>query len=231
MLKIRILIYQNVPCLDVQKYLSQNNFIVHIAKDRLELINNLTKQDYDFCILDSEPNNPSKHSLISEVKRLNKRVGIVFLTALASLDQITEGFELGADEYIVKPFNIHELMCRLKAINRRLGPLKRIVLNEYNIGRFKFKVAERLLIFDNESELVAARLSERKTRLLQMLCSYMGELVPRSDFLKTIWGEDNYYNSRTMDVYIVHLRKLLSRDPDVIIENIQRQGYRLLIKE
>ena len=229
MLKPRLLICQSIPDENLRQYLTQNNFVVEPARSS-NILDKISCADYDIAIIDTVPDNPDRLCLAKEIRAIDNKIGLVFLPTESALDEIVEGLNLGIDEYIIPPYNIYELMARLRALARRIQYNKRVIKNVYQIGRFTFKVREHILIFDNENELAATKLSDKKNRLLQMLCSYMGELVPRNEFLKTLWGDANWYNTRTMDVYIVHLRRALARDPNVIIENIPRQGYRLIVK-
>jgi DNA-binding response OmpR family regulator len=139
-----------------------------------------------------------------------------------------KGFKIGADDYITKPFNSEELLYRIQAIIKRsqLPPDPREEVKEYEIGNYHFNFPLRILSVNGED----TKLSPKEAQLLKMFCMYMNDVLPRSIALKKIWGEDNYFTARSMDVFVTKLRKHLSKDENIEIVNIHGNGFQLLVK-
>lgn len=149
----------------------------------------------------------------------------MFLTAKNLKDDILEGFKLGADDYLTKPFSMDELVYRMEAILRRVKARSRQMATRYQLGRFTFDTQRQLLSIDDKS----TKLTTKESELLTMLCTHMNDILERDLALKTIWIDDNYFNARSMDVYITKLRKHLKDDPNVEINNVHGKGYRLVV--
>ena len=155
---------------------------------------------------------------------------IIFLTAKTLKEDILEGFKLGADDYITKPFSMEELVMRIEAILRRVRGKKNKESTLYHIGRFTFDTQKQLLTLDNDPEK-QTKLTTKENELLALLCSHANEILQRDYALKTIWIDDNYFNARSMDVYITKLRKHLKADDQIEIINIHGKGYKLITPE
>ena len=154
-------------------------------------------------------------------------VPVIFLTAKTLKDDVLEGFKLGADDYISKPFSMEELIMRIEAIIRRVKG-KRIKENTvYKIGKFTFDTQKQLLTIDGNQ----TKLTTKESELLGLLCSHTNEILQRDYALKNIWIDDNYFNARSMDVYITKLRKHLKQDSSIEIINIHGKGYKLIAPE
>jgi len=169
-------------------------------------------------------------TLAAEVRETDKETPIVFLTAKSMKDDIINGFRLGADDYITKPFNSEELLYRIQAILKRSQPTdgKDENQTEFVIGKYHFDYPTRLLSADDEE---TEKLSPKEAQLLRLFSLYKNEVLPRSIALTQIWGEDNYFTARSMDVFVTKLRKYLKADGNIEIVNIHGNGFQLLIQE
>jgi DNA-binding response OmpR family regulator len=166
-------------------------------------------------------------TLARKIQEINSEMPIVFLTAKNMKDDIKEGFEIGADDYITKPFSMEELVLRIEAIMRRTKGKKSKESTVYHIGSFTFDTQKQLLsIGDTQTKLTT-----KENELLALLCSHSNEILQRDFALKTIWIDDNYFNARSMDVYITKLRKHLKDDDQIEIINIHGKGYKLITPE
>jgi len=167
------------------------------------------------------------YTLAKEIRTINNDIPIVFLTAKSMKEDTIEGFNAGADDYITKPFSMEELLLRLKAILRRTkGGELNMEQNEFTVGDYKYDYTRQILEFGNKSQ----KLTSKEADLLRLLALHKNEVLDRSFALNTIWGDDSYFNSRSMDVYIAKLRKYLKDDPTVEIMNIHGRGFRLIAK-
>jgi two-component system, OmpR family, response regulator len=167
-------------------------------------------------------------TLAKEIRNHDKDIPIVFLTARSMKEDILAGFNTGADDYIVKPFDSEVLLMKLQAILKRsTGYENGFNPQQFPIGRFTFNYELRTI----KNDQVEHHLSPKEAELLKMLCVHMNEVLPRQKALKTIWGDDNYFNARSMDVFITKLRKYLKDDPGIDIMNIHGKGFRMSVKE
>jgi len=164
-------------------------------------------------------------TLAREIRTVNPDIPIIFLTAKNLKNDVIEGFQSGADDYLTKPFSMEELVYRIAAIIRRTSRHESTSAEgQYKIGEFIFDVSKQLLTFNNQTQ----KLTTKESELLELLCSHRNEVLERNYALKAIWTDDNYFNARSMDVYITKLRKYLKKDPTVEILNIHGKGYKLL---
>ena len=163
-------------------------------------------------------------TLAQEIRQANSEIPIVFLTAKTLKEDILEGFKIGADDYITKPFSMEELVFRVEAILRRVRGKKNKENTLYHIGKFLFDTQKQLLTIGGKQ----TKLTTKENELLALLCSHANEILQRDFALKTIWIDDNYFNARSMDVYITKLRKHLKDDEDIEIINIHGKGYKLI---
>lgn len=207
----------------LKEYLEMNDFQVDWAKDGNEGLCTVKSNGYDLCILDIMMPKKDGFSLAREIKKQKSHTPFVFLTAKAlKVDQL-KGFDMGADDYIVKPVDEELLIARIRAIlNRFRERPGENADNTYAIGSHTFDTNKRLLISEGGEE---RSLTPREADLLTLFCRRKGELLSRETALNEIWGDRNYFNRRIMDVYISKLRKHLSGDPDVTIENVHSKGF------
>lgn len=227
--KVKILLAEDDANLGtlLNEYLEAKGYSVKLAKNGKEGYDLFCKQEYDLCLLDVMMPLKDGFTLAKEIRLSNKQIPIIFLTAKSMKEDTIEGFNAGADDYITKPFSMEELMLRIQAILRR-SMKTQVVENdkvEFNLGKYHFNTEKQMLVCD-ENEL---KLTTKEVQLLRLLVLNKNEVVDRAFTLKTIWHDDNYFNSRSMDVYITKLRKYLKHDPKVEIVNVHGKGFKLLV--
>ncbi|MBL4744972.1 MAG: response regulator transcription factor [Flavobacteriaceae bacterium] len=229
MSKNRILLVEDDPNFGtvLKDYLGLNDYVVTLAKDGLEGLIMFKNDEYDICILDVMMPRKDGFSLAKDIRATNKEIPIIFLTAKTMKEDVLKGYQAGADDYLNKPFDSEVLLYKIKAILQRkqIGSNKEEERFEFTIGRFEFNSKLRHLIFNKES---TQKLSPKENKLLKMLALYKNDLMPRELALTKIWRDDNYFTSRSMDVYIAKLRKYLKLDSGVEILNIHGEGFRLI---
>ena len=197
-----------------------------LAKNGIEGIESL-KENFDLCILDVMMPFKDGFSLGKEIREKNETIPLFFLSAKNLKEDVLRGFKIGADDYLTKPFDSEVLLAKIKAIlNRKnLVNIPESNIYEFDIGKFKFNSKLRFLSFLEEDPI---KLSPKENQLLRLLVLHFNDLLPREIALNKIWRDDNYFTSRSMDVYITKLRKYLKTDSDVEILNIHGEGFRLL---
>ncbi|MDP3313527.1 response regulator transcription factor [Lutibacter sp.] len=227
----RILLVEDDPNFGtvLKDYLMLNDYNVTLAKDGLEGLIMFKNDEYDLCILDVMMPRKDGFSLAKDIRATNKDIPIIFLTAKTMKEDVLKGYQAGADDYLNKPFDSEVLLYKIKAIMQRKETEQTIEeeIFEYNIGRFYFNSKLRHLSFNNEE---SQKLSPKESKLLKLLANYKNDLMPRELALTKIWRDDNYFTSRSMDVYIAKLRKYLKLDENVEILNIHGEGFRLIEK-
>jgi DNA-binding response OmpR family regulator len=180
----------------------------------------------DFIILDVMMPDKDGFSVAKEIRLTDKKTPILFLTAKSMKDDKLKGFEVGADDYLTKPFAMEELIARIHAIIRRTGDSSLVKDERLSIGSLDFD-PNKSILYTKEGE---KKLTTKENALLTLLVRNINEVLDRQATLRAIWGDDNYFNGRSMDVYIAKLRKLLSEDPNIEIMNIHGIGFKLIIK-
>ena len=218
----------------LRSYLEMHDYEVTLAKDGEAGFDAFNKGKYDLCIFDVMMPKKDGFSLAKDVREKDKETPIIFLTAKTLKDDVLKGFKIGADDYITKPFNSEELLYRIQAILKRTQgkPDPREEVKEFNIGKFHFNYPLRILTFSGDTaEEEKHKLSPKESQLLRMFAMYRNDVLPRSEALTKIWGEDNYFTARSMDVFVTKLRKYLKADENIEIVNIHGNGFQLLIKE
>lgn len=213
----------------LKDYLAMNDFDVTLAKNGMEGFEKFKKDTFDLCILDVMMPYKDGFTLAREIRDKNKEVPIVFLTAKTMKEDVLKGYKVGADDYLNKPFDSEVLLMKIKAImQRKTSEVKSDNTKfEFQIGGFHLNSKLRFLTFENEEPI---KLSPKENELLKMLALYENDLMPREVALTKIWRDDNYFTSRSMDVYIAKLRKYLKPDENVEILNIHGEGFRLVVK-
>ena len=209
------------------EYLIAKGFDATLCPDGEVGFREFQKEKYDICILDVMMPKKDGFTLAQDIRQINSQVPIVFLTAKTQKDDVLEGFDKGADDYITKPFSMEELVKRVEAILRRVRGKRNRESTKYKIGRYTFDTQKQLLTIGDKQ----TKLTTKANELLAVLCSHANEILQRDFALKTIWIDDNYFNARSMDVYITKLRKHLKEDDQVEIINIHGQGYKLIIPD
>ncbi|HBC79695.1 MAG TPA: DNA-binding response regulator [Bacteroidales bacterium] len=209
----------------LRNYLDAKNYETTLFMTGGSALEAFSQGMFDLCILDIMMPEMDGLALAKAVRSLDPAIPIIFLTAKNQEDDIIEGFKTGADDYITKPFNMEELLYRIEAIFRRtISPVNVKGEDLNRIGEY---------IFDNRRQLLSFReqqisLTTKESELLDLLFRHKNEILERNYALKSIWIDDNYFNARSMDVYITRLRKYLKKDPGVKILNIHGRGYRLI---
>ncbi|HHG86543.1 MAG TPA: response regulator transcription factor, partial [Bacteroidetes bacterium] len=182
--------------------------------------------EYDLCILDVMMPRKDGFAVAQEIRKQNTEIPILFLTARNLLADKMQGFGLGGDDYLTKPFSMEELLLRIKALlRRRQGSAAAQAVSQFQLGKFSFDYVTRQLQWDDG----AKRLTSREAELLRLLCLNMNQVLKRQDALLSIWGDDSYFNARSMDVFITKLRKYLKADPALEIMNVHGMGYKLIV--
>ncbi|SDR83197.1 DNA-binding response regulator, OmpR family, contains REC and winged-helix (wHTH) domain [Polaribacter sp. KT25b] len=214
----------------LKDYLALNDYNVTHAKDGIEGLIMFKNSDYDLCILDVMMPRKDGFSLAQDIRVTNKEVPIIFLTAKTLKEDVLKGYAVGADDYLNKPFDSEVLLHKIKAILQRKDSdqSKESEEFEFNIGSLFFNSKLRHLSDGKDGEPV--KLSPKESKLLRMLAIHKNDLMPRELALTKIWRDDNYFTSRSMDVYIAKLRKYLKADENVEILNIHGEGFRLVDK-
>ena len=229
--KIKILLVEDDPNFGsiMKSYLELNDFSVVLKSDGKQGLSTFKSEAFDICILDVMMPEMDGFTLAKEIKKTNSPVPFIFLTAKSLKEDMLEGFRTGADDYITKPFDSEVLLFKLHAILKRnlKSPNNENEPSEIMVGKLKFNIPLRTLSFEKET----FQLSPKEANLLKMLCSAKDGILLRKDALEQIWGADNYFNGRSMDVFIARLRKYLKTDPGIEIANIHGNGFRLVIQK
>ncbi len=227
--KQRILLCEDEESLGMllREYLQAKGYDAELYLDGESGYKAFVKGHFDMCLLDVMMPKMDGFSLAREIRIINQEVPIIFLTAKNLKDDILEGFKLGADDYLTKPFSMDELVYRMEAIMRRVRGKNQKVQTVYQIGKFTFDTQRQILSFGDKQ----TKLTTKESELLALLCSHSNEVLERELALKTIWIDDNYFNARSMDVYITKLRKHLRADDRIEINNVHGKGYRLIVPE
>ena len=209
----------------LREYLQAKGYVTDLFSDGEAGYKGFTKGKYDLCVLDVMMPKKDGFTLAQEIRSINPDIPVIFLTAKTMKEDILEGFKIGADDYITKPFSMEELTFRIEAILRRVRGKRNKESNMYKIGRFTFDTQKQILSIGDKQ----TKLTTKESELLGLLCAHANEILQRDFALKTIWIDDNYFNARSMDVYITKLRKHLKDDPSIEINNVHGKGYRLII--
>jgi len=229
--KKRILLVEDDPNFGIilRDFLKMNEYDVVLAKNGMEGFEKFKKFEFNLCILDVMMPYKDGFTLALEIKNLSPDIPIIFLTAKSMKEDVLKGYKVGADDYLKKPFDSDVLLFKIKAILKR-NKLTSIIESEeteFNFGSFYFNSRLRHLKYKDE---LAVKLSPKENMLLKLLLVHINDLMPRELALTRIWQDDNYFTSRSMDVYIAKLRKQLQKDPKVSINNIHGEGFRLIVE-
>lgn len=226
---LKVLLVEDDPNLGLllREYLNAKGYETTLEINGKKGYEAFAKGGFQLCILDIMMPVKDGFTLAEEIRRTDKNIPIIFLTAKSMKDDRINGFKKGADDYMTKPFSMDELMLRIKAILRRVNP--EIMSSEpetqaYKIGKLNFDFTHQTL----EGKGMNQKLTTKESALLNMLCENKNDVLERSYALNKVWGDDNYFNSRSMDVYIAKLRKYLSADPEIELVNVHGKGFKLM---
>lgn len=211
----------------LQTFLKAKGYQVELARNGKHAYEKYTDGHFDFCIFDVMMPEMDGFTLAKEVRLIDPKIPILFLTAKAMKEDKLEGFESGADDYMTKPFTMEELLARIEAIMRRTSPSDNDESEIQQIGNIQYEPVSRILHLKEENK----KLTTKEGQLLHLLCKNRNEVLDRQAALRAIWGDDNYFNGRSMDVYIAKLRKLLKEDERIEILNIHGKGFKLIVHE
>lgn len=228
----KILLVEDDPNLGLllQDYLQlKGKFDVVLCVDGEEGLKAFAKHKFDLCILDVMMPKKDGFTLGKEIRKSNEQIPIIFATAKAMMEDKASAYDLGGDDYITKPFRIEELLLRINALLKRVSTKETSsndpVQTQFEIGKYHFDYTTQLIYFDGKQQ----KLSTKEAELLQLLCLKKNTVLTREEALLSIWHDDNYFNGRSMDVFLSKLRKYLKEDSSVEILNVHGKGYKLLV--
>lgn len=205
-------------------FLKNKGYQVELARNGKSALEKFNDGNYDFLVLDVMMPEMDGFTVAQEVREVDKNVPILFLTAKSMKEDKLKGFSIGADDYLTKPFSMEELVARIEAILKRTGFEADTDTSSFEIGLFTFDSDKRILINDGDTQ----KLTTKESQLLKLLAKNKNEVLDRQAALRAIWGDDNYFNGRSMDVYIAKLRKMLKEDEKIEIMNVHGKGFKLI---
>ncbi|MBO3699962.1 response regulator transcription factor [Roseivirga sp. E12] len=228
MASFKLLLVEDDPNLGqiLNEYLSLKGYETRLCRDGEEGLNAFKSEPFDLCLFDIMLPKKDGFSMAKEIRRNDSVTPIMFLTAKSMKEDTIEGFKIGADDYITKPFSMEELLLRIQAILRRTGEKNPQFSDQkdFDFGSFHFDYDKQLLL-ENGNQ---TKLTSKESELLRLLCLHVNQPLDRSTALKMIWRDDSYFNARSMDVYIAKLRKHLKVDPTVQIMTLHGSGFKLI---
>ena len=212
----------------LKDYLSLHSFETTLAKNGIEGLEKFKKHSYDLCILDVMMPFKDGFSLATDIRSINDDMPLIFLTAKSLKEDVIKGFKIGADDYLIKPFDSEILLFKIKSIFKRKIPLKKFNENkeDYIFSSFKYNSKFRELQYKSENPTT---LSPKEGKLLTLMLNNINDLTSREEALIKIWNDDNYFTSRSMDVYVTKIRQYLIKDSKIKIENIHGKGFKFSI--
>ena len=210
----------------LKSYLELNDYMVTWVDDGKFALDKFKGGNFHICILDVMLPHVDGFTIGKEIRKIKSEIPMVFLTAKTLKEDILRGYNVGADDYITKPFDTEVLLCKIEAILKRQHLIPEKEETVYTIGSYQFNSKLRTITRED----VKQKLSPKESDLLKLLCQNKNELLARETALRKIWGEDGYFTARSMDVFITKLRKYLSDDPNIEIRNIHGSGFMLEIK-
>jgi two-component system, OmpR family, response regulator len=210
----------------LKSYLELNDFLVDWIDDGKYAVEHFRKGNFDICILDVMLPHVDGFTIAGEIRKINNVVPIVFLTAKKLKEDVLKGYGSGGDDYVTKPFDTEILLAKIRAILARRD-FQTGTKDIFEIGKFIFNARLRTLTSGDDEK----KLSPKEAQLLELLAVNPNELISREMALKKIWGADDYFTARSMDVYVTKLRKFLSEDPRLNIKNIHGAGFQLIVRE
>ncbi|MGE5457279.1 MAG: response regulator transcription factor [Methanococcaceae archaeon] len=224
----KILLLEDDPNLGfiLQEHLEMNNYSVKLCGNGIEGLQEYAKTSFVLCLVDVMMPKKNGFAFVKEIRSKDSITPVIFLTAKSLKEDRIEGFRLGCDDYITKPFSMEELLLRINAVLRRsIVPEKAGNQNRFMIGNYVFDAEKQLLLIND----IRIELTSKESELLRLLCIHMNSVLEREIALKTIWGNDSYFNARSMDVFISRIRKYFIETPEISITNIHGKGYKLAV--
>jgi two-component system, OmpR family, response regulator len=225
----RVLLCEDDPNLGrlLTEYLNAKGFQTTLAVNGAEGIKAFKHQSFDLILLDVMMPEKDGFTTAAELRTMDRHIPILFITAKSLEEDVLKGFKAGADDYITKPFSMEVLLARIEVIMKRSAPFPEPDAEnvKFEVGQYAYDYHKQELKHNSGEE---TRLTTKENELLYLLCKHKNDILERNFALKAIWGDDNYFNGRSMDVYVAKLRKHLSRDPKVQILNVHGKGFKLL---
>ncbi|MEM8847641.1 MAG: response regulator transcription factor [Bacteroidota bacterium] len=220
---IKILLAEDEPSLGqiVKESLETRNFEVILCEDGANAYESYLETKPELLVLDVMMPKKDGFTLVEEIRQKDADIPIIFLTAKSQTKDVVHGFQMGGNDYLKKPFSMEELIVRIHALLNRSRKQQK---EHIKIGKFKFDYTKQLLIFDEDMQ----SLTHREAELLHHLIQKQNDVLDRSEILKKLWGDDDFFNARSMDVFITKLRKKLKKDENIQIINIRGLGYKLI---
>lgn len=224
----RILIYQDEDCKILVDYLVYNGFQV-ITSTENDILIKIREKNYDLCILSHYKTTDAsmRLKLLKFLRKSDDKIPVIMVSDKARYEYVIEAFDEGADDYVIRPYNIEELIRRIKAVLKRCGVRVRSIESSYKIGDYLFNTVDKILTIGS----IKTQLSNKQNQILALLCAYKNETLPKKTLMQQVWTDDNYFNKRSLDVYTCTLRNMLKMDNRVAIETIRGVGYSLVIEE
>jgi DNA-binding response OmpR family regulator len=224
--KIKILLAEDDNNLGdlLDSFIKAKGYKVDLARNGKIALEKFNSGNYQFVILDVMMPEMDGFTVAKEIRGIDTKVPILFLTAKTMKEDKLEGFAIGADDYLTKPFSMEELVARIEAILKRINTDNQTINNNYTIGKFSFEPETRMLYLGEEQ----SKLTTKENHLLKLLAMNKNKMLDRQAALRAIWGDDNYFNGRSMDVYIAKLRKILKADDSIEIMNVHGRGFKLI---
>lgn len=225
--KRNILLLEDDPNLGfiLQEQLEMNNYSVKLCRNGEEGTDEYKHHKYDLCLVDIMMPKKDGFTFVKELRNADKQTPVIFLTAKSLKEDKIEGFKAGCDDYITKPFSMEELLLRINAVIRRTGDNTDTLQTVFSIGRYSFDSEKQTLTLGKKK----IQLTSKEAELLRLLCINKNSVLERDTALNQIWGNNSYFNARSMDVFITKLRGYLKEDPSISIQNIRGKGYKLIL--
>lgn len=223
----RILVYQDEDCSIMTDYLQFYGFDV-ITSTEEDIIPKIKSCNYDLCILSHyKANLPGDLRLLTALRKVDNKAPVILVSDQSRYEYILDAFDAGVDDYVIRPYNLEELIRRIKAVLRRCGVKVRAIELTYQIGKYVFNTEDNSLVING----VETKLTSKESKTLALLCAYQNELLPRKVLMQHVWTDDNYFNKRSLDVHMCNLRNYLKMDKRISIETRRGIGYSLVIEE
>lgn len=223
----RILIYQDEDCSTMVEYLQLHGFNT-IKSTEANVFKKIKDHNYDLCILSHYNTSiPGDLRLLKFLRGIDKKIPVIFVSDVSKYEYVIEAFNAGVDDYIIKPYNFEELICRIKAILRRCGIKVRAIENTYKIGNYIFDTQNNLLSMPG----IEIKLTNKESKILALLCAYRNELLLKELLMQQVWADDNYFSRRSLDVHMCALRNYFKMDNRISIETKRGVGYSLVVTE
>lgn len=223
----RILVYQDEDCSVMTDYLQFYGFEV-ITSTEADILYKIKEKNYDLCILGHYKTSlPGDLRLLKTLRKTDRRTPVIMVSDQSRYEFIIDAFDAEADDYVIRPYNLEELIRRIKAILRRCGVKVRAIELSYKIGNYIFDTEKNTLSING----VETKLTNKESKTLSLLCAYKNEILPKKILIQQVWTDDNYFNKRSLDVHMCLLRNYLKMDKRIVIETKRGIGYSLVVNE